>query len=45
VTGGSAVAVLADPITSPGGGMVCARLAQAVATIAMVRSALVIEEN
>src|SRR6266702_7009880 len=42
VTGGSAVAVFADPITSPGGGIVCARLAHALAMITMARSALLI---
>src|SRR5260221_13485557 len=44
VTGGSAVAVFADPICSPGGGMGCARLALALATITMARSVLVIEK-
>jgi len=42
VTGGSAVAVFADPITSPGGGIVCARLAHALVMITMARSALLI---
>jgi|SRR5882724_1317441 len=41
VTGGSAVAVLADPITNPGGGMGCARPAHALAMITMARSVLV----
>src|SRR5260221_2685102 len=42
VTGGSAVAVLADPICNPGGGIVCARLAQALATITRARSVLAV---
>src|SRR5579863_7014411 len=42
-TAGSAVAVLADPITSPGGGMVCARPAHPPKNIPAIKSVLAVD--
>jgi hypothetical protein len=44
-TVGSAVAVLAEPITSPGGGMVCAEIALVMSMRNVAASIFVVEKN